>query len=999
MNLVSEPILSLTRAIHALLLVGVISVLLPSAALADGQPLLATDAESCLSCHRHTGLGLVDEQSGELRLLFCSERYYATRQGPHARLECTDCHPRAEVEEIPHKEVSPVDCSSTCHLVSSSGAEISFSHEKVADRMEQSVHASEALAELPFDQPLLREGQSSCLYCHDQPRFRDEVGNTCTHRGHEPADRCESCHDEGLPVDVDYFVRHTQGRLASARHVTEQAEICGTCHSDPALRGHMEKHDPVTSYFHSFHGKAARLGDTETATCVHCHQSDDGDVHMVLSKEDSASRTHEARVHETCRTVECHPNAVPELSSAGVHMRLEPRSPTVEYFVMAAFLILTVSVMSVYFLLLILEQLNVVVRKESSHHRQLVALAEAVMKDPEGRRRLLRLDVGQRVQHWLLAISFILLVLTGMPLKFSAAPWAQELVTLFGGLSGARLIHRVNAIIISITWVYHWFYLGKALVADVARRRRDDPSRGLLIHTALSVYHSPITLRPVDFLHFAQLYLYLLGLRKHRPAHGRFHFSQKFEWMAVFWGMIIIGSSGAALWAADLLPGLLGGRVLNFALIAHSDEAFLAFIYIAVVHFVAVVFSPSVFPLSKGSLTGEMPAVELAEAHIGYLREVAVDLGITAEAPAPERGALSLFSQVVRRGYALVLAGAMVVLGVACISFLVHEFSGPHHAMDTADLPLRLVPEALAVDSEHPVATTGANRGQFGRSPIAHFHQVPPWFSPDAANGCATGGCHEALPHSESKESRAFLNMHASFMDCQVCHLDPAPQGSGIGWVDLDEHALRDAPAVLQLAAVLDALLPSEADAVEDLHDRLLDLLDQAIDESGGEEELMVWRDQLAGARIGGPLHEHTLAELQAGILLHDHGEYGARIGLPGQVFALQADQQAAADRLMDTSSPAGDADVDSVHRGFTTPAEPDCTRCHGEAPGFVPFEDLGYTAGHAAALRSNEVVRQVESAASGETFYLPTLLNIDSGPEQAPEDRVEPSEGIEEPL
>lgn len=943
---------------------------------ADSQRLLATDAESCLSCHRHTGLGLVDEDD-ELRLLFCSERYYANRQGPHARLECTDCHPREEVEEIPHKDVSKVDCTSTCHLVSSSGAEISFSHEEVADRMERSVHNAEALAELPFDSPLLREGQSSCLYCHDQPRFRDEAGRTCTHRGHEPSARCESCHDEGLPVDVDYFVRHTQGRLASARHVTEQAEVCGTCHSDPALRGHMEKHDPVTSYFHSFHGKAARLGDTETATCVHCHQSDDGDVHMVLSKEDAASRTHPERVHETCRTVECHPNAVPELSSAGVHMRLEPRSPTVEYFVMAAFLLLTVSVMTVYFLLLILEQLNVVVRREDDEHRQLVALAEAVMKDPEGKRRLLRLDVGQRVQHWLLAISFILLVLTGMPLKFSAEPWAQELVALFGGISGARLIHRINAIVITITWFYHWYYLGRALVADVARRRRDDPSRGLLVHAALSVYHSPITLRPVDFLHFAQLFLHLLGLRRHRPEHGRFHFSQKFEWMAVFWGMIIIGSSGAALWAANLLPGLLGGRVLNFALIAHSDEAFLAFIYIAVVHFVAVVFSPSVFPLSKGSLTGEMPAVELAEAHIGHLREVAEDLGITAELPPRKKGAYWLLCQVVRRSYALVLAGAMALLAVASTSFLIHEFGGPHHAMDTAELPLRLVPEALAVDSEDALAVTGANLGQLSRSPIAHFHQVPPWYSPDAANGCAAGGCHDALPHGEHKETRAFLNMHATFMDCQVCHADPQPVGAALAWVELEAHAERPAPAVLRLASLLDEPFPTDHDALRALDSELRDLLDEAIEESGGDEELVAWRETLAGARVGGPLHEHTLELMRAGILLHDHGEYGARLGLPGEVFTLAADQQAAAERLRDAGDDAAQVDVDSVHQGFMVPEEPDCGRCHGEAPGFVPFEDLGYTPGHAAALRANEVVRQVSSAARGETFYLPTILDI----------------------
>jgi cytochrome b subunit of formate dehydrogenase len=951
------------------------------------ERLLATDAESCLSCHRHTGMGVVDEESDELRLFFCSERYYANRQGPHARLECTDCHSRDEVAEIPHKEVSPVDCAQACHLVSSSGAEITFSHEKVAERMERSVHNAEVLAELPFERPLLRAGQASCLYCHDQPRFRDEAGRTCTHRGHEPSTRCDVCHDEGLPVDVDYFVRHTQGRLASARDPEEQAEICGTCHSDPVLIEHMGQHDPITSYFHSFHGKAARLGDSSTATCVHCHQSDDGDVHLMLSAEDAASRTHQAKVASTCRTVECHPNAVPELSSAGVHMRLEPRSPTVEYVVMAAFLLLTAGVMTVYFLLLILEQLNVVIRKEDPEHRQLVALAEAVKRDPEGRRRLLRLDVGQRVQHWLLAISFILLVLTGMPLKFSAAPWAQELVAVFGGLSGARLIHRINAIVISVTWFYHWYYLGKALWNDVARRRREDPSRGLLAHTALSIYQSPITLRPQDFLHFGQLFLHLLGLREHRPEHGRFHFSQKFEWMAVFWGMIVIGSSGAALWAVDLLPGILGGRVLNFALIAHSDEAFLAFIYIAVVHFVAVVFSPAVFPLSKGSLTGDMPAVELAEAHIGYLREVARDLGITAEVPPQRKSARSVLGQIGRRGYALGLALAMSWLAYSSISFLVNEFGGPHHTLDTARLPLTLVPEAMAVDSEDPVAVTGANLGQLSRSPVAHFHQVQPWFSPDGANGCTAAGCHAGLPHLENKESRAFLNMHSTFMDCHACHLEQRPAAADLAWVDLEEHGARGAPAVMRLASLLEGSIPSAEDAGEVFHEEVIALLEQAVDESGGDEELQGWLDGLDGARVGGPLHEHLLASLQAGIVLHGTGEYGARIGVPGRVFTLDGDQRAAAELLR--RSPGGEAppqeEVELVHRGLSRP-ELDCLRCHSDDAQAVDYALLGYTSGRIGALRSNEVVRQVESAASGETFYMPTLLNIGRGSDEPEE-------------
>jgi hypothetical protein len=193
---------------------------------------------------------------------------------------------------------------------------------------------------------------------------------------------------------------------------------------------------------------------------------------------------------------------------------------------------------------------------------------------------------------------------------------------------------------------------------------------------------------------------------------------------------------------------------------------------------------------------------------------------------------------------------------------------------------------------------------------------------------------------------------------------------------------------VMALSALLEQPFPSAIEPVEELTERLLDLLDRAIEESGGEEELILWRVQLDGARIGGPLHEEILVRMHAGILLHDHGEYGARLGLPGRVFAFEADQRRAAELLAEDDGSLGDAEreraVETVHRGFVTPEEPGCTRCHGDAPGDLPFEDLGYTASRASALRASEVVRQVESAAGGETFYLPTLLNIEGHEEQA---------------
>ncbi len=55
--------------------------------------------------------------------------------------------------------------------------------------------------------------------------------------------------------------------------------------------------------------------------------------------------------------------------------------------------------------------------------------------------------------------------------------------------------------------------------------------------------------------------------------------------------------------------------------------------------------------------------------------------------------------------------------------------------------------------------------------------------------------CHEDLPHSKSKDTRAFLNAHGYFMTCQVCHAKHDDKMVvGYRWQDKETGHISDTP-------------------------------------------------------------------------------------------------------------------------------------------------------------------------------------------------------------
>ena len=572
---------------------------------------VAYDTEGCLNCHQYRGLARIADDKKTVELFYVNPNYYSMALGPHGRLKCTDCHVRSEVAVFPHQAQSPVDCQKVCHLTGPNQVEVRFSHNNVSEILGKSVHGPDKLAESNalLGSPL-KAGQSQCLLCHDEPAYNR--GQTWV-QAEAPIGRCNTCHEGQLAIDTRQFFFHVASRAHPARTNQDQVRLCAVCHSNTAIRAKFNLPDATDSYLASFHGKSTLLGSNETANCLDCHAGQTRDVHQIIAHTDAAAPTNAANLSDTCRAPACHRAAGAQISSASIHLDLS-RSRGVEYFIACLFVFLIVFTFGPSLLMTALKMLEIVVGRkdpQEHHHRKLV---DKLLADERSRAQLLRFNIHQRLQHWVLAVCFVTLVLTGFPLKFADRAWASWLIAEFGGISWARSIHHYAGAVLILGLLYHGIYI----VRTVRRQRKLTKSGWLK-----TLFGLPMWIGPSDLMQMNGLMMYLLGLRKTRPAGGRFNAEEKFEYVGVFWGVVVLGTTGTLMWFNAWTTQHLPGRILTIAILIHTMEAFLAVLHVGICHMVGVVFSPGVFPVSPAMFTGRTPPGELAEGHAAMLKSAA----------------------------------------------------------------------------------------------------------------------------------------------------------------------------------------------------------------------------------------------------------------------------------------------------------------------------------------------------------------------------------------
>ncbi|MEW6249441.1 MAG: cytochrome b/b6 domain-containing protein [Planctomycetota bacterium] len=602
-------------------------------ALLGGAPARSQDPDNCLFCHQYHGLSRYDRAADRLNVYYVNPLYTRAALGAHARLACTDCHPRDEVAVVPHKPVARVDCTQMCHLRDATGVEQRYTHSNVAEVLQRSAHRYEVLNRVEFSGgSLLAPEQSRCLYCHDEPLFRSPTAEIPLLSGLDAPslERCETCHAEQIPVNVAYYVRHIAARLQPARATLEQAQVCAVCHSDPRVRTQFALPDAVASYLRSFHGKAALLGDQTTADCTACHVARRANAHLMLAASDPLASINPGQVANTCRSVRCHPGADPSLAAAAVHLDPATFRGTLEYALAVAFILFTLITFGPSMVIVVLELFSLVIGRTPPDAHRLEQLARRLWRLPEGRRRLIRFTVPQRVQHWILVVLFALLALTGFPLKFPDRGWAQGVITIFGGLNVSRTIHHWAGLALVVGLFAHLLYV----LSTMVQRRRAAAAAGRRVGWFATLTHLPMWVTPQDARQMLHLLAYLLHIRHDRPIFGRFSVKEKFEYFGVFWGTVLLGVTGILLWGEQIASHYISGRLLNLAIIAHTYEAFLAVIHVGILHIINVMLHPLVFPLSPATLSGRTPIPLLAEEHTGQVLDVARALGVRTEGGA-----------------------------------------------------------------------------------------------------------------------------------------------------------------------------------------------------------------------------------------------------------------------------------------------------------------------------------------------------------------------------
>jgi cytochrome b subunit of formate dehydrogenase len=209
-----------------------------------------------------------------------------------------------------------------------------------------------------------------------------------------------------------------------------------------------------------------------------------------------------------------------------------------------------------------------------------------------------RFTIFPRFLHFLVIISFLTLAVTGMALKFASEQWAEFIADFFGSFEILGALHRLMAVVtftyfaLNFVLLYqNWKKSGKSLVQYLLQKDSLIPN----LHDAKEL---------------AQTFKWFFGMGP-QPQYGRWTYWEKFDYMAVFWGVAVIGSTGLCLWFPETFTIFIPGYWINIATIIHSDEALLASGFIFTIHFFNTHLRPEKFPMDPVIFTGTMPLEEL----------------------------------------------------------------------------------------------------------------------------------------------------------------------------------------------------------------------------------------------------------------------------------------------------------------------------------------------------------------------------------------------------
>jgi len=429
-----------------------------------------------------------------------------------------------------------------------------------------------------------------CSECHEAAeQYLESSHGQSVMAGNQDAAACHDCHN--------LHEIKALGDPNSFANREFHTAVCLRCHGDEEM---MKKYGVLTvavdSYMESYHGKNYHLGYPEkVAGCADCHTA-----HHILPAMNPESSINPGNIVQTCS--KCHPKATKNFAKYYPHAEHGDKDNyPILYYTYMSMTGLLAGTFAIFWIHTLLWMFRGFVENREKRAAMHEGKLEHHISEPH--KQYIRFKARHIILHLTVIISFLGLSLTGLPLKFADQPWAQTLMNFYGGTFYAGLIHRACAIL-----TFYYFFGALVLSFDFLFLRKD--IKGMWLQRLFGPDSLCPTFRDVrDITGMVRWFFF----RGPKPTFERWTYWEKFDFLAVFWGMFAIGGSGLILWFPEFFGYFLPGWMFNVATIIHSDEALLATGFIFTVHFFNTHGRPEKFPMDFVIFNGQISKEEFLE--------------------------------------------------------------------------------------------------------------------------------------------------------------------------------------------------------------------------------------------------------------------------------------------------------------------------------------------------------------------------------------------------
>jgi formate dehydrogenase subunit gamma len=195
---------------------------------------------------------------------------------------------------------------------------------------------------------------------------------------------------------------------------------------------------------------------------------------------------------------------------------------------------------------------------------------DVVLKDVRGNSLIRRYTPNERTNHWITAITFVLLALSGLAMFHPAMSW---LYAIFGGGQWTRILHPFVGCVMFLSFLilalrfWHQNYLDKA---DIQWMKQIDD---------------------------------VLNNREDKlPAIGKYNAGQKLLFFTMVICLLLLLASGVVIWRR-YFSFYFPIEIIRFAALVHAAAAFVLIVGIVVHIYAALWIKGSIGAMTRGTVT------------------------------------------------------------------------------------------------------------------------------------------------------------------------------------------------------------------------------------------------------------------------------------------------------------------------------------------------------------------------------------------------------------